>query len=85
MENIFSVLCQSSMVLHVFLGNAFLVPFSRDILEIDRFHFVHSFHVTCNKGAKILSVSSRDGISVNRYIGLADISAIFQILDIGIG
>ncbi len=30
-------------------------------------------------------IFSRDGISVNRYIGLANISAIFHISDIGIG
>ena len=33
----------------------------------------------------INNMNNRDGISVNRYIGLADISTIFQISDIGIG
>ncbi len=32
-----------------------------------------------------LGAENRDGILVNRYIGLADISAIFQISDIGLG
>ena len=36
-------------------------------------------------GGRDKQLHTRDGISVNRYIGSADISAIFQISDIGIG
>ncbi len=39
----------------------------------------------CGSINACVCVSIRDGISVNRYIALADISAIFQISDICIG